>query len=433
VGAIDLHIHSIHSDGDLTPREIVLAAHEMQLTALAVTDHDSTDGVAEAVAAGVELGVEVIPGLELSVRHGPYEQVHMLGYFVDVDNPSLGEHLVKLRDSRLGRGKRLVERINQRLKEQGHPFIDFARVESLADKVIGRPHVAKVLVEAGICSDLRKAFRDYLVPLNIQKHKLTLSQAVKAVQNAGGITVLAHPNLITRDRQEEVRLLDEFTRLGLEGIEVYYNNMTPEDTEHYRVLALERNLLLTGGSDFHGYKSYGNLGRVYGDRLVPEELLETLKDAFFRRRTILAVFVLPGQPLGRALGEKLSTLASADFLSGCDVLKRNFPAQAHEPSTVVVGATNRILHLEAENRLLRGRSVVIVSPYLDRAACETLSATARQTGAETVFVRSEEGAIDSTSLVCNEVQGRASLSMGPDPTTLCSFLYFNLSKGFVKE
>lgn len=433
MSGIDLHIHTLHSDGELSPRQVLAKARELALDAVAITDHDCTDGVEEALREGVEQGVEVVPGVELSVRHGPFEHVHLLGYFVEAGDNALERHLTALRDSRLGRGKRLVERVNRKLMEEGREPIDFAEVEALAEKVVGRPHVAKVMLRHGLASSMMQAFQDYLVPLNIRKHKLGFGEAVQAVHEAGGVTVLAHPNLITRDRQDEVRLLDEAVRLGLEGLEVYYNNMSAEDTEHYRVLALERNLLITGGSDFHGYNSYGNMGRVHGGRLVPSELLETLKQAFFRRRTFLAVFLLDEEPHGNALSRALASMAGCDLLSAREVLLRSVPGLARGEETLdpVRRAGDRILVLESELRLARRKSAVLLAPGLEAGACSDLASMARRAGGRCVFVvppdRAEElASVPSPCVLLRASEGKPSLAPLHRPDVLAYFLCHNL-------
>jgi predicted metal-dependent phosphoesterase TrpH len=383
VKGIDLHIHTRHSDGELAPGDVVAKARGMDLGAIAITDHDSTDGVEEAVRAGIAAGLEVIPGVELSVEHGPYSQVHLLGYYVDGRNEMLEHHLTELRDSRIGRGKRLVEKVNDALRREGKPEVDFLRVEALARKVVGRPHIARVMCETGITSTMMEAFKQYLVPLNIDKHRLPFGRAVEVVTRAGGVPVLAHPNLITRDPREEVRLLDDFTRLGLRGLEIYYNNMTAEDTEHYRRLAEERNLLMTGGSDFHGYSSYGNLGRVHGGRLVPAALLKPLKERFFHDRVVLVVLCLPDGSGADDRAGTLAQMAGAEIEDAESIRKVNFPDRA---GAEVSGAVNRILGLETELRLLRRRSAVVVSSLTRNGSCRSLSALARRTGADLAFV-----------------------------------------------
>ncbi len=433
MGGIDLHVHTNQSDGELPPAEVVRRAAGMGLRAVSITDHDCSDGLAEAMAAGVEHGIEVIPGVELSVRHGGFEQVHLLGYFVDQRNPDLENHLTELRDSRLGRGKRLVQKINQKLAQEGLPLIDFAQVEKLANKVISRPHIAKVMTDMGVTPSMPEAFRKYLVPLNIQKHKLGFEEAVNAVKKAGGIPVLAHPNLITADRREQIRLLDDFTRAGLKGLEVYYNNMTERDTEHYRVLALERNLLLTGGSDFHGFNNvYGNLGRVHGGRVVPEELLNPLKESYFQNRKVLVACGGFRSESAEKVLDSICMLTGADRIDGRAVAQ-GFPrVDPQSPQGLHMDiAIKRIVVLESELKLLRGKSAAVFCRYLDRKSALDLAAVASRCGADFALVLGPESASavegsESTAVVLNPESGTAAPYAGTSRNTLSNLLYFTL-------
>jgi hypothetical protein len=241
---VDLHAHSTASDGTLSPAAMVGAAHRAGLTALALTDHDSIDGIAEAESAGRTLGVEIITGVELSAYEGSRE-IHILGLHLS-DLAELERHLTELRSSRRTRAERIVER----LASLGAP-VSLDRVLDIAGPgAIGRPHIAQALVEGGYVKDRREAFDRFLGagrPAFFAKQRLTIAEAVRIIHQAGGLAILAHPGQHgTRDR------VHQFILAGGDGIEVRHPGHTAEDTVRLKALVDHYRLVPSGGSDCHG-------------------------------------------------------------------------------------------------------------------------------------------------------------------------------------
>jgi 3',5'-nucleoside bisphosphate phosphatase len=257
--AFDLHTHSVFSDGHHTPEHVVAAAAAAGLTGVALTDHDTGDGLARAIEAGVEHGIEVIPGTEFSAEHDG-RSVHVLAYWHDHTEPVLAAELARLRDERTDRARRIVERFH----DLGIT-ISFERVVELAAGApIGRPHIAQAVVESGACSDEREVFDRYLAdggPASVAKHAVDPVRAVELLRAAGGVVVLAHPALFgARDGAEElpIDVLEAMVEAGLAGVEADHPAHPRPAVDHWRALAARYGLLVTAGSDHHG-----------GERLVP--------------------------------------------------------------------------------------------------------------------------------------------------------------------
>ncbi len=247
---IDLHTHSNRSDGTFAPAEVVRRAAELGLEVVALTDHDTTEGLAEAEAAGVELGVEVVPGVELSAEHDG-TSVHVLAYWPDVGDPELQAELRRLRDERFRRGELIVER----LRELGLP-VSFERVREIAGGGnIVRPHIAQAMVEAGVVATEREAFDRYLAdggPAHVPKHALDPVEAVRLILAAGGVCALAHPGMWGDQGEVPEELIERMAAAGMQGLEVEHTDHSPEQRERYRRLADRLGLIPTGGSDCHG-------------------------------------------------------------------------------------------------------------------------------------------------------------------------------------
>lgn len=282
---IDLHLHSTCSDGIHTPAEVVRLAAEADLAAIALCDHDNIDGIDEAMAAGRELGVEVLSGVELSVVWGKIQDIHLLGYGFDHRHCGLVAALREFRAFREGRNERIVERVNEKLAREGKEPIEFARVMALAGGTVGRPHIALALMEKGHVKSSEEAFRHYLVPCNVPKRYFPIDEAIALVNRAGGVTVLAHPPFVTPDRKEFERLLDAFAELGLEGVEAYNSGSTNDDIDWYITVTRRRGLIVTGGSDYHGIEG-GEvvLGRGRGNLRIPYRCLEEIRQALARKK-----------------------------------------------------------------------------------------------------------------------------------------------------
>ncbi len=250
----DFHTHTRASDGDLTPTELVRAAAENRVTAFALTDHDTTDGIAEAQQEGRRLGIEVIAGIELSVNDSDgTRSLHVLGLGISPGNPRLRARLEVARHARIGRAERMVARLQALGIEIGLERV----TEIAAGGSVGRPHIARALVEIGACSDADDAFVKYLRrgrPAYEPYDTLSAADAIALVHDAGGVAVLAHPPLsggVDRPGGIEAfveRLLPD----GLDGLEIWHPGHRPNQIRRLRRLAREHHLIETGGSDFHG-------------------------------------------------------------------------------------------------------------------------------------------------------------------------------------
>jgi len=247
VSKVDLHIHSTVSDGKLSPVDIVHKAAELGLTIIALTDHDSVDGIVPAlVAAQAFPGLKVISGVEISTDV-PNGEVHVLGYFIDYTDHKLGASLSRFRNSREQRAQRMVAKL-----EALGIHIEWQRVREIAGSgSIGRPHIAQAMLEKGYIASLKEAFNDYIgraAPAYVEREKMTPVEAVELISWANGLPVLAHP--LTTDDPETMVI--ELKAAGLVGLEAYYNGYTADEINKLLSLANKYNLIATGGSDYHG-------------------------------------------------------------------------------------------------------------------------------------------------------------------------------------
>lgn len=248
--SIDLHVHSTFSDGTLRPGELVAMAARGGLAAIAVTDHDTVEGTAEALLAGQEFGITVIPGLEMSVRHGELP-LHILGYGIDPDCPVLKDALAGIQAARQIRN----EAILARLADLGLA-VSLAEVD--AQSVMGqtgRPHFARLLVEKGLARDIDEAFTLYLgrgARAYVARQIYPAESAIAVIRQAGGVSVLAHPATADPSLRTISSTLTELKSLGLDGIEVYYPTHSASVRKKLTAFAKKFDLLVTGGSDFHG-------------------------------------------------------------------------------------------------------------------------------------------------------------------------------------
>lgn len=278
---VDLHLHTTHSDGSLSPAEVVGLAQKAGVTALSITDHDITTGLAEAMTTGQALGIEVIPGVEISSEYGGSE-LHVLGYFLDWHDAELGARLATLRESRHRRNPLIIER----LQALGID-ITYEEVRAMAGTdSVGRPHIARVLMEKQVVASAKEAFDRFLAngkPAYVARDLPSPGEAIQWIKAAKGLAVLAHPTWI---KPTEGTLADLATQLkaeGLDGIEVHYSTHTPRQTREYLSLAKQVNLLVTGGSDFHGLtKPDIDVGIGKGTLHVPDSVLPKLKQAASR-------------------------------------------------------------------------------------------------------------------------------------------------------
>jgi predicted metal-dependent phosphoesterase TrpH len=278
---IDLHLHTTHSDGSLSPTEVLRLAHTAKVTALAITDHDIVSGIPEAMAAGAELGIEIIPGVEISSRLGNSE-LHILGYCVNWQDPELNQRLASLRESRHSRNPQIIER----LRALGLD-LTYAEVRALAGTdSVGRPHIARLLMEKKYVTSAKEAFDRYLAegrPAYVARELPQPADAIAWIRAAGGVAVLAHPTWAKVSGEGLNALLTTLKAEGLGGIEVHYSTHTKRQTTEYLELAKRLKLLMTGGSDFHGItKPDIDVGIGKGSLHVPDSLLDKLKSAAAR-------------------------------------------------------------------------------------------------------------------------------------------------------
>lgn len=274
---IDLHTHSTASDGVYSPTELLQHAREVGIRILALTDHDSTQGIEEAARVAATLDIDFIPGIEINTDISGGE-VHVLGYFLDCQQSAFQNILRILRDARERRGQRMVELLNQ---EGLH--ISWERVREIAQGAVGRPHVAQALLEAGYIQTIGEAFDKYIGtgrPGYVPRYKLTPYDAVRLIASAKGLPVIAHP-LNIPGLAELRNWLPGLCEAGMVGLETYYGEYTPEDEQALLALAQEYHLIPSGGTDFHGP---GIHPTPLGGRYVPYESVEHLKAEAAKRR-----------------------------------------------------------------------------------------------------------------------------------------------------
>jgi predicted metal-dependent phosphoesterase TrpH len=268
VGKADLHIHSTASDGKLSPADVVLEAARRGLSFIALTDHDNVDGIASALAAAAAFPqLKVIPGIEISTDV-PQGEVHVLGYFIDYTDAEFKATLAGFKNSRLQRGQKMIAKL-----EKLGINLDWQRVTEIAGgSTIGRPHIAQAMMEKGYVTSFKQAFNEYLAhnrPAYVERDKMTPKEAIELIIKAEGLPVLAHP-LTLPDPEAIIR---ELKAGGLLGLEAYYNGYTPEEVSGLLTLADKYQLIVTGGSDYHGIE---DTETGIGDSGLPLEAVEKL-------------------------------------------------------------------------------------------------------------------------------------------------------------
>jgi 3',5'-nucleoside bisphosphate phosphatase len=265
----DLHLHTTASDGQLRPAELVQLARKNHLNTIAITDHDTTDGLREAQQAADGSPV-IIPGIELSAEENEVD-VHMLGYYVPTDEGDFQAALRRFRDDRLSRGQGMVEK----LAALGKP-VRWERVLELANGgSVGRPHVARALVEAGHVESVNAAFDLYLRhggPAYVSRKRMSPEEAIKLIHDAGGVAVMAHPGLVA----DYLPMFERLVEAGLDGVEYNHPRNPATVKENVRAVALKHHLIMTGGSDFHRPND------PIGAYLAPVEAMVALRE---RRKT----------------------------------------------------------------------------------------------------------------------------------------------------
>lgn len=275
---IDLHLHTTHSDGSFSTADVLGFAKAAGVTAVAITDHDILTAIPEALDEGSRLGIEVLPGVEISSRWGEGE-LHILGYCFDWQNEQFNQRLKGLRESRHQRNPLIVHKLNELGLD-----ITYDEVRRLAGtESVGRPHIARALMNKKLVTSAKEAFDRYLAegrPAYVPRQLPDPAEAVRWIRDAGGVAVLAHPVWVRETPEGLARLVEELKAVGLGGMEVHYSTHNTRQIDQYLHLAKRLKLLVTGGSDFHGVtKPDIQVGRGRGDLKVSEKLLEPLKQA----------------------------------------------------------------------------------------------------------------------------------------------------------
>lgn len=276
---VDLHLHTTASDGVMTPTEIVKYAKAKGLRAIAITDHDTIEGLEEGLAEAGKIDLEVIPGIEISAEHSS-GSMHLLGYFIDIYHPLLHERLGYLQKARGERNPKMVEKLNQLGIEITYEEV----LKASGGGQVGRPHFAQVLMEKKYVRNFQEAFERFLrkgAPAYVDKLRFTPKEALHFINEAKGVAVLGHPNTLGMNGYSELEnLLLKLIGNGLRGIEVYYPEHSPLEIAQYKNLAERYGLLMTGGTDYHGIEKNGlDIGVGKGDMKLPYSIVENLKAA----------------------------------------------------------------------------------------------------------------------------------------------------------
>lgn len=274
---IDLHMHSIFSDGTHTPEELIELAVDAGLSAAALTDHDTVRGVSRFLKAARQNGLFAFSGVEVSTSFAPGE-LHMLGYGLDHRDSVLATQLDWIRRARQSRN----EEVLHKLHKLGMP-LRWSEIEACAGgDVIGRPHFAQAMVHRGYVRNTKEAFRRYLTrgaPAYAKRRTLTPADAIEVIGGAGGLAIMAHPFTVDLNRSELRDLLRDLADAGLAGVEVYYPQHTPDQMRAYLAICSELDLIPTGGTDFHGGRTPDlKLGRGFGALKIPDEVHTRLQD-----------------------------------------------------------------------------------------------------------------------------------------------------------
>lgn len=273
---IDLHTHSTCSDGSMTPTQLVKHAAENGIAAIALTDHDTVSGVEEAVAAGKEYGVEVIPAIEFSVKSAT--ETHILGYYIDIDNEQIKEILKEIIEKRIERNA-----VTACLLQELGFDVTLEEAAALAPGgIVGRAHFARVMMNKGYVSSVKEAFEKYLSsgkPAYFGNQKLEAKTSIEAIHAAGGVAFLAHPHLIKLPDDKLENFLVELKSYGLDGLEGYYTDYDEAMKNKFQAMAKKHGLEISGGTDFHAaMKPHIAIGKGTGNMAIPYSVLENIKN-----------------------------------------------------------------------------------------------------------------------------------------------------------
>lgn len=264
----DLHIHSTASDGTNSPSEVVRLSKEYGLNAIALTDHDTIDGLKEAIESAQKYNIEVIPGIELNSYDGE-QDVHILGYFINYNDKIFKKRLEKIINSRIDRGTQIIKKLNKlNINISLEDVLEFAN-----DNFIGRPHIAQAMVKKNYVETVKEAFEKYIGegrPAYVERYRLHPFESIHYILDNGAIPVLAHPGLL-----KNKDIIKKLVINGLKGIEVYHSKHTTAESEYYLKKAKELGLIITGGSDFHGIEVDGK--QLLGTIKLDYKYVELLK------------------------------------------------------------------------------------------------------------------------------------------------------------
>lgn len=272
---IDLHVHTTASDGTFTPSDVVLLAKKAGLTAMAVTDHDTISGVEEAVNKAKEVGLELVPGVEISV--GDTEDVHIVGLFIDYKDTNLLKVMDTLKSYRRHRNEEMISNIRKEGFDISYEVIE----KSMDTNNLGRLHIAYYMQKMGMVNDYRRVFKKYLIPgtkTYVPMNQLSEEEGIDAILKSGGIPVLAHINYLKQNDLDTENTVKRLMGYGLKGIEVFYSGYNRHIENLAHRISEKYNLIKSGGTDFHGTRRPGvYLGTGRGNLCVPYEFLEDIK------------------------------------------------------------------------------------------------------------------------------------------------------------
>jgi predicted metal-dependent phosphoesterase TrpH len=276
---VELHTHSVYSDGTATPTELIQMAADRKIQGFSLTDHDTVEGVQEAMCQGQKLGIPVVSGIEISASHRQYS-LHILGYGIDPHNQELLDWLARLQQGRIERNRNILEK----LAKMGISITDQELQQVSGCGQAGRPHIARLLKEKGYVTNMQKAFSYYLgrnKPAWCSRYTSESSEAIAILHQAGGLAVLAHPGIIDKSMKAQPMLIQELVERGLDGLEVFYPTHSRKMKKRLQILAEKYTLLCTGGSDYHGSQHgrlfAGEAGAICPPDSIMVELLDRLQ------------------------------------------------------------------------------------------------------------------------------------------------------------
>ncbi len=276
MNTVDLHTHSTCSDGTFTPKELVAYGKKKGLKAIALTDHDTLDGIPEALYYGEKFGIEVIPGIEISTEYENNE-LHIVGLFVSDESAELKSAIENLRESRKLRNIEMVEKLNNIGVNISYENV----LKRAGGGIVTRAHIAGEVIASGYASSNNEVFERYIgkdKPAYIKRNLMPWQDTVYLIKNSGGLPVLAHPLLYKLSDRRLEMIVSDLANHGLYAIEAYYSTHSPAEIKYVKALAEKNGLKLSGGSDFHGAnKPKIDLGTGYGSLQVPYEVLENLR------------------------------------------------------------------------------------------------------------------------------------------------------------